>query len=153
MYQLLLPLHSLIRWLVLSSLIYAIFTALMGYIKGWQFTKSHDSIRHWTATIAHVQLIIGILIYTKSVAVKAFFSGPLDSSRLESVFFGVIHISSMLVAIVFITVGSAKAKRKAESKQKFQTMLIWFSIALLIILLAIPWPFSPLAHRPYLRNF
>lgn len=154
MYELLLPIHSLVRWFILSSLIYSIYIAIMGYAKSWQFTEKHDSIRHWTATIAHVQLILGILIYTKSLTVKAFFSGSTDSSNpLESLFFGAMHISSMLLAIVLITVGSAKAKRKIESKEKFKTMLIWFLIALFLILLAIPWPFSPLASRPYFRNF
>jgi hypothetical protein len=59
----------------------------------------------------------------------------------------------MFVAIVLITIGSAKAKRKSNDTQKFKTMLIWFSIALLIIFIAIPWPFSPLANRPYIRTF
>jgi hypothetical protein len=30
-------------------------------------------------------------------------------------------------------------------------MLIWLSIALIIIFIAIPWPFSPFANRPYYR--
>lgn len=154
MYNFLLPLHSLMRWLVLASLVYAIYISIMGYTKRWHFMKSHNSVRHWTATIAHLQLILGILLYTKSIIVKAFFSGLVDSSnRLESVFFGIIHISFMITAIILITIGSAKAKRKTESTEKFKTMLVWYAIALLIILLAIPWPFSPLANRPYIRNY
>jgi hypothetical protein len=57
----------------------------------------------------------------------------------------------MLIAIVLITIGSAVAKLKTVQENKFKTMLIWFSIALVIIFIAIPWPFSPLANRPYLR--
>jgi cbb3-type cytochrome oxidase subunit 3 len=30
-------------------------------------------------------------------------------------------------------------------------MLVWFTIALIIIFIAIPWPFSPFANRPYFR--
>jgi len=153
MYDFLLPIHSLFRWFVLSSLIYSISIAFMGYSKSWQFSKNHDSIRHWTATIAHIQLVLGILIYTKSLTVKSFFSGQAANDvRLESLFFGIIHLSCMLLAIVLITIGSAKAKRCPESKDKFRTMLIWFSLALLIIFLSIPWPWSPLASRPYFRN-
>jgi len=58
----------------------------------------------------------------------------------------------MLTAIVIITIGSALAKRKKTDKEKFKTMLVWFSAALLIIFIAIPWPFSPLANRPYIRT-
>lgn len=154
MYDILLPVHSLFRWLVLLSLLYSIYLSARGYFQGWQFSIDHDRIRHWTATIAHIQLVLGILLYTKSITVKAYFSGLVDSTaRMESIFFGIIHISSMLIAIVLITVGSAKAKRKKESNEKFRTTLIWFSIALLIIILAIPWPFSPLANRPLIRNY
>ncbi len=154
MYELLIPFHSLFRWLVLLSLIYAIVSSITGYLKKSRFTKSNDNVRHWTATIAHVQLMIGILLYTKSWAVKAYFSGQAGgSTRFETAFFSVIHLSLMLIAIVLITIGSAKAKRKTESKDKFKTIVIWFTIALIVILLAIPWPFSPLSIRPYFRNF
>ena len=154
MYDALLPIHSLFRWLVLLSLLYSIYLSARGYFQGWQFNKSHDSFRHWTATIVHIQLILGILLYTKSMTVKAYFSGLPDSSaRMDPLFFGLIHILSMLAAIVLITIGSAKAKRKEDSNGKFKTMLVWFSIALLIILLAIPWPFSPFASRPWIRNY
>jgi hypothetical protein len=57
----------------------------------------------------------------------------------------------MIMAIIIITIGSALAKRKSSDKEKFKTMGLWFSIALIIIFIAIPWPFSPFANRPYFR--
>lgn len=154
MFSFLLPIHSVIRWFVLSGLIYSIYTSLKGYQNNLPFTKKDDSVRHWTATIAHIQLIVGILIYSKSDTVGAFFSGLAARDRItEPMFFAVIHIAAMITAIVLITVGSAMAKRKTGSREKFKTILIWFSLALFIIIIAIPWPFSPLASRPYLRNF
>jgi hypothetical protein len=59
----------------------------------------------------------------------------------------------MLAAITIITIGSALAKRKQSDPEKFKTMLLWFAPGLLIIFLAIPWPFSPLANRPYFKSF
>jgi len=63
------------------------------------------------------------------------------------------HSVMMILAITIITLGSAKTKRKQSDKEKFKTMAIWFTIALLIILTSIPWKFSPLASRPYFRTF
>jgi MFS-type transporter involved in bile tolerance (Atg22 family) len=71
----------------------------------------------------------------------------------EHTFFRLIHISLMVISILVITIGSARAKRAEMDRLKFKILLIWFSIALLIILMAIPWPFSPLANRPYFRSF
>ncbi len=182
MYSLLLFLHSLFRWLVLSSLLYAILRAYRGFRSqrdsrssdgsqaGKPFTKADDSIRHWTATIAHIQLMLGCVLYFTSPLIKLYYSSDRAAitraaatiqagvmtqaaARQEISFFGIIHISLMLAAIVVITIGSALAKRRENSRDKFRTMLAWFSIALVLILLAIPWPFSPLASRPLFRTF
>lgn len=152
MYQILTFLHSTLRWLVLGSLLIAIIQAYRGYNLKLQFSPADNAIRHWTATIAHLQLMAGIILYVKSPLVKYFWNNPGEASKkLEFLFFGVLHILLMIIAIVILTIGSALAKRKEEDQAKFKTMFIWFLIALIIILLAIPWPFSPLAHRPYFR--
>jgi uncharacterized membrane protein YozB (DUF420 family) len=152
MYQTLLICHSFIRWFVLISLLYSIVRAYKGYSSQLVFAKTDNSIRHWTATIAHIQLIFGILIYVQSPVVKYFWKNFNEGvENTETLFFGLLHVFLMLTAIVLITTGSALAKRKKTDKDKFKTILLWFSIALLIIFIAIPWPFSPLSNRPYFR--
>lgn len=154
MYSALLFFHSIFRWLVLASLLYALFSAYRGYKSNKAFTKTDNSIRHWTATISHIQLMIGFTLYFISPIVKYFLAQKKEAiQHLDIAFFGFIHISMMLVAVVVITIGSALAKRKPTDKEKFKTILLWFSVALLIIFSAIPWPFSPLANRPYFRAF
>ena len=152
MYQTLTFLHSTFRWLVLLSLFYSIFRAYKGYFSDREFLKADNSARHWTATIAHIQLVLGITLYSQSPIIKYFwnnFDEAKESSEL--LFFGLIHIFLMLFSIVLITIGSSVSKRKTTDKDKFKTMLIYFAIALLIIFVAIPWPFSLLASRPYFR--
>ncbi|MVM38266.1 hypothetical protein GO730_12915 [Spirosoma sp. HMF3257] len=152
MYSFLLVAHSLFRWLVLLSLIYAIGRAYQGYTSGRVFTKTDNSVRHWTATIAHLQLVIGFTLYFSSPLIKYFWANVKgEINHIDTSFFGLIHILLMLIAIVILTIGSALAKRRLTDVEKFRTMLIWFSIALFIIFIAIPWPFSPLANRPYFR--
>lgn len=152
MYQSITFLHSLFRWVVLLSLIYAIWISFKGYYHRKQFSKTDNAVRHWTATFAHVQLVLGIILYSKSPIVKYFWKNFGEAkASLDLVFFGMIHILMMITAIILITVGSALAKRKETDREKFKTMLVWFTIALAVILIAIPWPFSPLANRPYFR--
>ncbi|PIF45834.1 hypothetical protein CLU96_2848 [Chryseobacterium sp. 52] len=152
MYQTLTFLHSTFRWIVLLSLFYAIFRAYKGYFSGKVFSKTDDSVRHWTATIAHIQLILGIILYSQSPIIKYFWKNFSEAkSSLDLLFFGLIHALLMMTAIVLVTIGSALAKRKNTDREKFKTMLIWFTIALAVIFMAIPWPFSPLVNRPYFR--
>jgi hypothetical protein len=68
-------------------------------------------------------------------------------------FFGMEHITMMTIAVTIITIGASKAKRKSTDLDKFRTQAIWFTIGLLVILSSIPWAFSPLVHRPWLRGF
>jgi hypothetical protein len=152
MYYIVLASHSLIRWFVLISLLFAIYRAYRGWLLNKSFSKFDNSIRHITATIAHVQLIIGLWLYFISPIVNYFLNNFREAVHERQIrFFGMEHITMMLTAVIVITIGSIKAKRKAADKEKFRTMAIWFSIALLLILTSIPWSFSPLISRPLFR--
>jgi uncharacterized membrane protein len=150
MYQVLTFYHSIFRWLVVIALLYAIYRAWKGLRSDAVFSKTDDRVRHWTATICHVQLMLGIILYTQSPLVKYFWQHT-AVAHWDSAFFSVVHLLMMMAAIVVITVGSAKVKRIPAGRDKFKTMLLWYIMGLLIILVAIPWPFSPLASRPYFR--
>ncbi|TSJ47930.1 hypothetical protein [Fluviicola chungangensis] len=152
MYSTLIFLHSLTRWLVVISLIYAVYRGYTGLKFRKPFSKTDNAVRHWTATITHVQLIIGILVYVQSPAVKYFWKHTGEALRNWDVtFYSLVHALIMLLAIVIVTIGSAKAKRMESDSAKFKTMLLWFLLAFLLIFSAIPWPFSPFSNRPYFR--
>jgi hypothetical protein len=57
----------------------------------------------------------------------------------------------MLLAVIAVSTGSMIAKRKPIDKQKFKAIAIGYTLTLLLILSSVPWPFSPLVNRPYLR--
>ncbi|WP_235953791.1 hypothetical protein [Mucilaginibacter inviolabilis] len=152
MFPILLFLHSFWRWLVLSSLVYSIYIAYRGKTGKIGYTASVDQWRHWTATIAHVQLLLGMSIYFQSPVVLFQMMDAPGRLFNEQTFFRYFHLVMMMVAVVLITIGSAKAKRQKTDAEKFDTMLTWFTIALVVIFIAIPWPFSPLASRPFVRT-
>ncbi|GAB3937298.1 hypothetical protein [Mucilaginibacter myungsuensis] len=150
MYFTLLLLHSVFRWVVLTALLLAIYRSVSGYAARRPFTKFDNSLRHWTATIAQLQMTVGMILYFKSPFVQGDIPGMHSPMATEQMFFKYIHIALMLLAVVLISSGSSMAKRKTADRDKFETMMIWFITALVLIFLAIPWPFSPLAGRPYL---
>jgi cyanate permease len=152
MYSILVFLHSLFRWLVVVSLLFAIYRAYIGYRKKREFTNTDNLIRHWAATIAHIQLMIGMGLYTQSPIVRYFWKNKkIAVQNFDVTFYALVHAFMMLVAIVVITIGSSLAKRKEAAADKYKTMLVWFMVAFIIIFIAIPWPFSPLSKRPYFR--
>lgn len=154
MYAIVLTIHSYLRWLVLFSLLFALYRSYKGWFGNNVFTPFDNRVRHITTTIVHIQLLAGLSLYGISPLIHYFLANYTNAVKEREIrFFGMEHSTMMFTAIVLISIGSAKAKRKATDKQKFKTMAIWFSIGLLIILLSIPWKFSPMAGRPYFRTF
>ena len=154
MYAILLTVHSLVRWFVLITIGASTILAVRGYFGRKPYQKLDDRARFWTVTIAHLQLTIGLLLYGMSPVTTLSWKHPESFEWINDfTFFSIIHLILMVTSVVLLTVGSAFIKRKTDSKDKFRAMLFWFGLALIILLVAIPWPFSPLAQRPYFRTF
>ncbi|MEO3405185.1 hypothetical protein AAFN85_14855 [Mucilaginibacter sp. CAU 1740] len=154
MYAFILALHSLIRWFVLISLLFALYRAYAGWLGKKAFSKFDNQVRVITSTIAHIQLTVGVWLYFISPMVNYFLHNFKEAVHNRQIrFFGMEHITMMLIGITLITIASAKAKRKTTDQEKFKAMAIWLTIALLVILSSIPWSFSPLISRPLFRAF
>ncbi len=154
MYSYLLTLHSWVRWLLLFSLLASIIVSYTGWKQKRIFSKTVDLLRHNTATIAHIQLILGLSLYFISPVVDYFLRNFEDAIHLREIrFFGMEHITVMFVAIIILSTGSLKAKRKKIDSEKFRTMFVWYLISFVLILSSIPWAFSPLISRPWFRFF
>ncbi|PWV51477.1 hypothetical protein C7475_10386 [Chitinophaga sp. S165] len=140
--------------MVVLSLLYAIYRGIRGWRSKRSFTLADNTVRHVTATIAHIQLALGYVLYFNSPLI-AYFRGNYQEAikQFDYLFFGLLHVILMSIAVIVITIGSSSAKRSVTNQGKFRIMTLLFALGLLIILIAIPWPFSPLAHRPYLRTF
>jgi len=154
MYIILLTVHSLVRWLVLTSLLFALYRAYTGWFSGKSFSKFDNTVRVVTSTIAHIQLGIGFCLYFISPIIDYFLHNYKEATKVGEIrFFGMEHSLMMLIAVIIITIGSVKVKNTSKDNNKFRAMAIWFTIGLLVILISIPWPFSPLASRPLFRAF
>ena len=140
MYNGLLHAHSGLRWVALILLIYSVFNAFSKRKDG-DFTDGDRKLTLFTMISAHLQLVFGLVLYFISDKVS-FSEGFMKNSVLR--FYAMEHILLMLIAIVLITIGYFKVKKSTESSDKFKRILIFFGIALVLIIAAIPWPFRDL---------
>lgn len=152
MYPTLLVLHSFSRWLVLLSLTTALLRAYTALKKGHRFTGVDQRLLQATLRIVQWQGLLGLGLYAKSPLVHYFWSAGAIHER-EIRFFGLEHITVMLVAVGLVTVGASKARQRPRAAEKFNTLLRWWGWALLLMLSSIPWAFSPLISRPWLRCY
>jgi hypothetical protein len=59
----------------------------------------------------------------------------------------------MIIAWILVHAGRVSVKKATTSPAKFKKSLLFFGIALLLILIAIPWPFREAITRPWFRWF
>lgn len=141
MYTGFLHLHDTLRWLLLLSLV----VTLVKYISGWlgnQPWKKLDNILAIVFTsLMDLQLLAGLILYffLSPVTKMAFndFGAAMKNPDLR--FYAVEHFLMMLIAVVLVHIGRAKSKKAKTDTAKFKTATIFFLIALVIMLVAIPW--------------
>lgn len=130
--------HSGLRWFVLIALIIAIANAVGKTNGNKPFTEKDRKIGLVALIFTHLQFAIGLVLYFLSPKVQ--FSGAAMKDDVLR-FFLVEHVILMLLGVVLITVGYSRAKKALTDGQKFRWILIPYLIALILILVGIPWPF------------
>lgn len=130
--------HSGWRWIVLILLLVAIAKAFMGWRKLSPYSNGDKKIFLFAMISTHIQLLGGLILYFTSDKVN-FTEGWMKVPMLR--FFGMEHLLMMIIATALITIGFRKHKTAEEDKGKFKKIFIFYLIALVVILAAIPWPF------------
>jgi len=140
MYQTIQILHSYWAYLVLLVLVLATFNALFKFFGNKEFHAKDFRISLFALIVTHIQLLLGLILYFVSPFgfknISANGMGGLDSfSRLLAV----EHPFVGILAVVCITIGYSKHKKKLTSKPKFKMLAIFYTIGLLLVLSRIPW--------------
>lgn len=132
--------HSYWAYLVLAILIFAVVNAIIGFTQKKQFTDKDLRIGLFTLIVSHIQLLIGLGWYFMSPWYKVLKAngGEVMGDKATRLL-AVEHPITMILAIVFITIGWSKHKKKTEDAAKFKTFAIFYGIGLLLILSKIPW--------------
>jgi uncharacterized membrane protein YozB (DUF420 family) len=153
MYSLLLFLHSLLRWAVLLTGLYAVVRAITG-MNGHRSWSTADAKPGMFFIIScDLQLLLGLALYLVfSPTVQAAFGNIGAAMRNpEYRFFVVEHAVGMIVAIALAHVGRARSKKATSDAARFKSAAIFYGLALVIILGSIPWPGMP-GGRPLFRG-
>lgn len=139
--QILLVLHSLLRWFILLFGIWTVVSALSGLISKRNFTKGDDKANFLFMIMMDLQLLIGLILYFGGVWFDRLKHLGQNMKDPMLRFFTLEHGLLMIIAWILVHAGRIAVKRSLTPRSKFKKELIYFGIALLIILIAIPWPF------------
>lgn len=131
MYEILKSAHSGWRYLVFVLLIIAVIQALSGWFGKKAYTEGNRKLNVFTLISAHIQLVLGLILYFLSPLTK----GPMGDPIYRH--WKVEHISIMILAIILITVGNAKSKKVIDAVAKHKIIAIFFGIALVLVVTGI----------------
>ena len=153
LYAILLPIHNILRWLVLLAGLFAIIRGLTGmqFKRPWESMDAKAGL--WYTILLDTQVLAGLILYFfLSPATRLLLQGtPGALSNPPTLFFGIEHVVVMVIALALAHVGRALSRKATERRAKHRTAVIFYSLSLVAILLGIPWPFLPVIGRPLLR--
>ena len=137
--------HSYWAYLILVVLTLAVLKSFFGYLAKKDYDANAFRVSLLTLIISHVQLLIGILLYFTSARFGLWSDlGLVEVMKNADLRLYLIeHPTINILAVVLITMGYSKHKKKLVSKPKYKTIAFFYSIALVLIISRIPWNVWP----------
>ncbi|MBE9490962.1 MAG: hypothetical protein IMY67_11750 [Bacteroidetes bacterium] len=134
-------LHSYWAYLAVLILIIATINALIKFIGKKEFHAKDFRISLFTLIVMHLQLLLGIVLFFASDYLSLISDMGMGAVMKDSTLRSNIieHPFTMILAVVLITIGYSKQKKKLTSTSKFKTITIFYTLALLLVLAKIPW--------------
>jgi hypothetical protein len=137
---------------VLILAVVAVVRAFIGWFGKKEWTALDNRAGMLLSASMDIQVILGFVLYI--------FLSPLTTTALQDFgasmsnallrYWSVEHVLLMVVALILIHVGRATSKVAEEATSKHKRAAIFFGLATLAILIAIPWPFWSYG-RPLIR--
>jgi Na+/H+-dicarboxylate symporter len=132
--------HSYWAYLVLAILIFTVVNAIIGFTQKKEFKDKDLRIGLFALIVSHIQLLIGLVWYFMSPWFDALINDTSKVMADKAVrLLAIEHPIMMILAIICITIGWSKHKKKTTDAAKFKTIAIFYGIGLLLILSRIPW--------------
>lgn len=139
-YTVVLVLHNLWRWLVVLAAIYATARAWFGWLGKRPWTKTDQRAGTLFGISLDIQFLGGLILAVISPLMRAAYQ-DLGGLAMQAPFrtYLMEHMPIMFVALILVHVGSAAARKGADDGARHRRAALWFSVAVLLIAVAIPW--------------
>ncbi|MDA1183532.1 MAG: hypothetical protein O2930_02670 [Acidobacteria bacterium] len=141
-YSIMLTLHSILRWVILIAGLLAVARACSGWIGGRIWGADDNRAGIWFVAALDLQLLVGLVLHViLSPLTQIAMSDPAAAMQNSALrFWFVEHPFGMVVALVLAHVGRVRIRKAATDISRHKAATIFFTLALIVIVLASPWP-------------
>jgi hypothetical protein len=145
-------LHGWWRWAVILSGLVVLVRSLAG-VRSRRWTLGDERASRVFVGTGDLQLLLGLILYFGFSpfwpAVRDSF--PIAMKDASARFFGIEHEIAMLLALIALHVGHARARRATEAAASHRALLVSTLLFFAVALWAIPWPWRAIG-RPLFRT-
>lgn len=141
MYSTILQLHSYWAYATLALILITVVNSFIGRSSGRDFSVFDRKIAMYALIASHIQLIFGIILLIVSPYMTMLMEQGMGEVMKNSLARQMVveHPLINIIAIVFITMGWSRHKKKTTDVAKFGSISIFYLIGMLFILSRIPW--------------
>lgn len=139
MYEIIINTHYTMRWIVLVMAVITLYQSWTGWRGNKPFSTTDNKLGAFFVASLHLQLVLGLILYFTSPAIQqalSDFGGSMKNAehRLRMM----EHPLLAIIAVTLAQIGRIKSKKAATDLEKHKKAAIFFTIALLLILLRMP---------------
>lgn len=135
-------LHSTLAYLFLAVMAVAMVYFFIALMKNKPFTNLSRRLALAGLIIAHLQLLVGVVLYFISPMGFSNFGDEAMGDALQRLYL-LEHPLINVIGIIFITIGYSLSKRVAEPAAKHRKLLLFYTVGFGLIVLRIPWHVWP----------
>ena len=145
-FRILITAHNLLRWAVLLAAAWALLRAYLGWLGRRPYIPMDRQSGMFFSIFLDLQVTLGIILAILSPYMRLAVANFGNAMQDESLRFILVeHIPLMLIAAAMVHIFSSWSKKAVEDFDKHRRAAFGFTLAVAIIIFAIPW------WRPLLR--
>ena len=141
MYTFVLAVHNIMRWIVVVLAIIALVRAYWGWLGKREWSQADRKVGMYFSISMDVQLLLGLILY--------FGLSPITRSAIQDIgaamanaglrFFALEHFFYMFLAVIVVHAGTTLSRKAVDPVAKHRRAALWFTLAVLLILIGMPW--------------
>lgn len=133
--------HSLLRWAIVLLALLVLSRAVHGLRSGRAWTQLDQRAGLGLVISMDLQFVVGLLLYHVSVLTPASLGDLRDAMHdSELRYFAVEHVVGMVLALIAVHIGWARAKRAVDDPSRFRSLAVGIGLCALLLALSVPWP-------------
>ena len=135
-------LHSILRYFILLFAVIVVVQSLMGMMGNKKFKPVNKQSALVLLIFCDLQLVLGLVLYSLKGMLSLFSSPDVMKDPIKR-FWAVEHGVGMIIAIILVHIGYSASKKLMDDDRKFRKLFWCVFIALVVILVTIPWEWRP----------